>query len=113
MTPHGKIQRYVPAEYVAHFVRVHFQQRPVAWASRGDHHVIDWGGQGFEEAVQGIVVGGIECRSLLSSDVVGGFGEPVRIAAGEYHVGAVSACASGRLQADAGAATDQYDGLAG
>jgi hypothetical protein len=36
--------------------------------------VIDWGGQGFEEAFQGVVVGGVEGRRMSDSDVTSGFG---------------------------------------
>ena len=57
-------------------------------------------------------VGGVEGRGALRVDVARCLLEALGIAAREDDVGALAAGAAGGLQADAGAAADQDDGLA-
>ena len=80
-------------------------------AGAGDQQVVDRGGQGVEEPLEPVEVGGVEGGDAgpeLQADPV----QAVGVAGGEDQVGALGAGQPGRLQPDAGAAPDHEHGLA-
>ena len=66
-----------------------------------------------EEALEPIAVVGVERRGADRPDLARRGLEAVGVAAGEDDVGPLGAGAPGGLEADAGAAADHDDGLAG
>ncbi len=85
------------------------QGRP-GGAGAGDQQVVDRGGQGVEEPLEPVEVGGVEGGDAgfeLEADAV----EAVGVAGGEDHPGAFGAGQPGRLEPDAPAAPDHQNGL--
>ena len=82
----------------------------VAGGGAGDQHVVDGSGQRGEEPSQpagvGDVEGGDAGRELEAGPV-----QAVGITRDQYQVCPVSAGQAGRLEPDAGAASDHHDGL--
>jgi hypothetical protein len=74
--------------------------------------VVDRGRQLVEEPLQRGRVGGVEGGGAARVDVARRLLEPLGIAAGEDHLGALATGAASGLEADAGTAADQDDGLA-
>ena len=74
--------------------------------------MVDRAWQLVEEPLQRCRVGDVEGGGAPRLDVARCLLEPLGIAGGEDDVGALAAGAAGGLEADAGAAADQDDGLA-
>jgi len=102
----------VVAERLAHLVCVHLEQGHVARARAGDQHVVDRAWQRVEEPPERGRVGGVEGGGAARVDVARRLLEPLGITAGEDDLGALAAGTASGLEADAGAAADQDDGLA-
>jgi hypothetical protein len=99
-------------DIAADLCEIELGQRRVVGAGARDQHVIDRRAQLAEEPLQPVEVGGVEGghrRLELGPDAA----EPVRIARGEDQGRAFGTRAPGRLQADAGTASDHDDGLPG
>ena len=71
------------AKGIAHLRSVHLQQRAVARATGGDHHMVHRFRQTVEEFPQRRGVGGVERGGADGADLGRRLVEPVRIAAGE------------------------------
>jgi hypothetical protein len=77
-----------------------------------NHYVVNRGSEILEERPQGGRIIDIEGRSLLRANLDCCFLEAFRVAAGEDNAGALGAAPPGGFQPDAGAASDDNDGLA-
>src|ERR1700761_6591625 len=98
-------------ERVSHLVRGHLQEWPVAWAGAGDQDMVDLTGNGVEESRQRTGAGRVKRGGASRVDVECRSPEALRVAACQDHISAVGACPSSGLEADAGAAANQNDGL--
>src|SRR5262245_55783993 len=81
------------------------------WAARRDQHVINRVRQPVEESLQRSRIVSVERSGALRADVECSSREPIGVAACEDDVGAFGAGAPGGFESDAGAATDDNDGL--
>ena len=103
----------MPGEGVARLIRRHLQRRRVAGSAGGDQHVVNRLGEIFKERAQGVVVPGVEGRGVLGSHLACSMLQPLGIAARQNDLGSLGPRPAGSLEADAGAAADDDDGLAG
>ena len=106
-------QQGVLPERAAGLVEVHLGQGRVVGAARRRQYVVDGALEVREERLQGRRVVRVEGGGAERSELGCRLLQPLGIAAGQDHVGALGPCAPCRLQADAGATADQDDGLAG
>jgi hypothetical protein len=73
--------------------------------------VVDWRGQLVEELLEPVEVGGVEGCRAEGAQLLRGAIEALGIAGSEDDLGAFGAGSAGGLEADAGAAADDDDGL--
>src|SRR5213592_81708 len=90
---------------------VRLGQRRVVGTAAGEHHVVDGRRQVLEEPLQAIDVGRVEGGGALRAELAGGVLEALGVAGREDDLGALGPRQAGRLEADAGAAADDDDGL--
>ncbi len=103
----------MPAERIANVLGVHLEQGPIARAAGRDQHMVHRAGYTVEKRTELSRVVRVEGRRLSRADVVGGGPQALGVASGQDHIGALGAGSAGGLQSDAGATTDQDNGLPG
>jgi hypothetical protein len=104
-------QEQVVVDGAARPREVHLGQRRVVRAAGRDHHVVDRCRQVLEEPLQASRVRSVEGRGAPRPELVRSVLETVGIAAREDDLGPRGPRPPGSLEADAGAAADQDDGL--
>ena len=106
-------QQRMVLERATRGLEVHLGQRRVVGPAGGDHDVVDRPLEAGEEGLHGSRIVRVERRRADCTELGCRALQPVGVAAGQDHVGALGSCALGRLEPDAGATADHDDDLPG
>jgi hypothetical protein len=98
-------------EVTARLREVHGREWCVVRPPCRHHHVVDRCRQVGKKLVETVEVGGVESRAATRPELERGPLESLGIARGQDDVGSLGACPPGGLESDAGASTDDDDGL--